>query len=169
MSERTLILLRHAKSDWSGEVSDLERPLADRGIHQAPLVGAWLDRNIGHIDLAVVSPAHRARSTWDIAAGELAETPPIRVDSRGYAASAGELLDVVRELPDEFDTVVLVVHNPGITGLAELLTGTWTPMPTSTLAVLGLSGPWSDAGLQPAEILATGRPPEDIPNRRRDR
>ena len=169
MSERTLILLRHAKSDWSGEVSDLERPLADRGIHQAPLVGAWLDRNIGHIDLAVVSPAHRARSTWDIAAGELAETPPIRVDSRGYAASAGELLDVVRELPEEFDTVVLVVHNPGITGLAELLTGTWTPMPTSTLTVLGLNGPWSDAGLQPAEILATGRPPEDIPNRRRDR
>ncbi|MDY7556428.1 SixA phosphatase family protein [Cryobacterium sp. 10C3] len=56
MSERTLILLRHAKSDWSGEVSDLERPLAERGLRQAPLAGAWLARNIGHIDLAVVSP-----------------------------------------------------------------------------------------------------------------
>lgn len=162
MSERTLILLRHAKSDWSGEVSDLERPLAERGLRQAPLAGAWLARNIGHIDLAVVSPAHRARSTWDIAEGELTESPPTVVDSRGYAASADELLDVVRELPDEDHTVILVVHNPGITGLAELLTGTWIPMPTSTLAVLGLAGPWSDAGRQPAEILATGRPPEDF-------
>jgi len=165
MSERTLILLRHAKSDWSGEVSDLERPLADRGLRQAPLAGAWLARNIGHIDLAVVSPAHRARSTWEIAEAELTEPPPTRVDSRGYAASADELLDVVRELPDEAHTVVLVVHNPGIADLAELLTGQWTPMPTSTLAVLSFTGPWSEAGERPAVILATGRPPEDLRHR----
>ena len=169
VKERTLILLRHAKSDWSGEVSDLERPLAERGLRQAPLAGRWLDRNIGRIDLAVVSPAHRARSTWELAEDELAHRPPTRVDSRGYAASADELLEVVRDLPDEARTVVLVVHNPGVADLTELLTGEWVPMPTSTLAVLGLEGPWSAAGEHPAVMLATGRPPEDLPHRHRSR
>ncbi len=66
ISERTLILLRHAKSDWSGDEVDLARPLADRGRRQAPDSGRWLNANIGSIALALVSPAERARSTWDL-------------------------------------------------------------------------------------------------------
>jgi phosphohistidine phosphatase len=63
MSERTLILLRHANSDWSGDDADIARPLAKRGRRQAPDAGRWLAANIDSIDLAVVSPAIRARST----------------------------------------------------------------------------------------------------------
>ena len=66
MSERTLILLRHAKSDWSGSVPDVDRPLARRGHRQAPQAGRWLADNIDSIDLAVVSPANRARRTWEL-------------------------------------------------------------------------------------------------------
>ena len=161
MSERTLILLRHAKSDWSGEVSDLERPLADRGLRQAPLAGEWLAHNIGPIDLAVVSPAHRARSTWELVEAELAESPPSRIDSRGYAASGAELLTIIRELPEAARTVILVAHNPGISDLAEILTGDWVPMPTSNLVVLGLEGEWSSAGEAPAVLRAAGRPPSN--------
>jgi phosphohistidine phosphatase SixA len=61
MDERTLILLRHAKSDWSVEKADIDRPLAKRGRRQAPEVGRWLAAHIDSISLAVVSPAARAR------------------------------------------------------------------------------------------------------------
>jgi phosphohistidine phosphatase len=158
-SERTLILLRHAKSDWSGDEADIARPLARRGRRQAPDAGKWLASNLDNIDLAVVSPATRARSTWDLVSAELAVPPRTRIDDRVYAASDHELLAVLQELPDDVGTVALVGHNPGIEDLASRLTGAWTSMPTSALAVITVSGSWSSAGHRPAVLRAAGRPP----------
>src|SRR4029079_6642915 len=159
MAERRLILLRHAKSDWSGDEADIARPLARRGRRQSPEAGRWLATNIGRIDLAVVSPANRARTTWDLVSAELPVPPPTRIDERVYGASDDELLDVVRELPDHVATAVLVGHNPGLEELASLLTGEWTSMPTSALAVITVQGSWSSAGQHPGELRASGRPP----------
>ena len=159
MSRRTLILLRHSKSDWSGNQADIDRPLAERGRRQAPEAGRWLGHNIDTIDLVVSSPANRARSTWGLAADELEGNPPARVDDRLYAASPDQLLDVVRELPPGVDTVVLVGHNPGIADLVSVLTGVSVRMPTSALAVIELTGPWSSAGKAQAVLRTSGRPP----------
>jgi phosphohistidine phosphatase len=155
----TLILLRHGKSDWSGGEADHLRQLARRGRHQAPVAGRWLADNVGVIDLAVVSPAERTRETWRLAAAELTVPPPVREDDRVYAASAPSLLGVLRELPGELATVVLVGHNPGLEELVASLTGRTVPMPTSALAVIDLSGSWSAAGNSAAELRAQGRPP----------
>jgi phosphohistidine phosphatase len=160
MSARTLVLLRHAKSDWSTGGADRSRPLAKRGRRQAPEAGQWLTANIDRIDLAVVSPATRARSTWDLVAAELDDAPQVLVDDRVYAASEDELLDVVRDLPDDAETVVLVGHNPGIEDLASLLTDEMPGMPTSAIAVLRLPGAWSAAGPGTATLQAAGRPPD---------
>jgi phosphohistidine phosphatase len=159
MVERTLVLLRHAKSDWTHDVADADRPLAKRGTRQAPEAGRWLASHLDRIDLAVVSSALRARSTWDLASAELARPPGHRVDDRVYAASADELLDVVRDLPDELGTVLLVGHNPGLEDLVDALTGSWTPMPTSAIAVVDLSGGWAAAGDGTGRLRASGRPP----------
>ena len=75
--QRTLLLLRHAKSDWSGSVPDFDRPLAERGRTQAPLAGRWLASR-SRIDLAIVSPARRARETWELASAELEPAPRAR-------------------------------------------------------------------------------------------
>lgn len=164
MSERTLILLRHAKSDWSGNGADADRPLSARGIRQAPQAGRWLADSIDSIDLAVISPANRARHTWELASAELSTSPPIRIDDRAYGASASELLGVVRDLPDDADTVVLVGHNPGMEDLVSFLTGESVPMPTSALAVIGLDGSWSTASQSSAKLRASGRPPAERPS-----
>src|SRR3954451_8846441 len=163
MEERTLILLRHAKSDWSGDEDDRHRPLAPRGLRQAPEAGRWLARNLERIDLAVVSPAARARSTWELASAELAVPPPIRYDERLYGASARELLAVVRELADEERYVVLVGHNPGLEDLAGTLSRGSVRMPTSALAVVALPLEWPTAGDSSAELRASGRPPAPLP------
>jgi phosphohistidine phosphatase len=155
----TLILLRHGKSDWSGGEPDHLRPLAQRGRRQVPEAGRWLADNIGAIDLAVVSPAERTRETWRLAAAELTVRPTVREDDRVYAGTARSLLDVLRELPEQVATVVLVGHNPGVEELVASLTGRWLSMPTSALAVIDLPGPWSTAGDTAAELRAEGRPP----------
>lgn len=162
MGERTLVLLRHGKSDWSGDEPDVDRPLADRGRRQAPRAGRWLAANLGHVDLAVVSPARRARSTWELVSAELAATPVTRYDERVYAASGEGLLEVVRGLDDELSTVVLVGHNPGLEDLASELAGRWVSLVTSALAVFSLSGPWSAAGERPATLRAAGRSPDQL-------
>jgi phosphohistidine phosphatase len=159
MPKHTLVLLRHGKSDWSHDEPDLARPLAKRGRRQAPEAGTWLATNLDRIDLAVVSPAERARSTWDLVAARLDGPPPTRIDDRVYAASDHELLRVVRELPDELARVVLVGHNPGLEDLAALLTGRWASMPTSGLAVIALPGPWASASAGSGTLRASGRPP----------
>ena len=157
--EHTLILLRHAKSDWSGHEGDHDRPLAKRGRRQAPDAGRWLAVNVDSIDLAVVSTAKRARTTWDLVAGELEQPPKTRNDDDVYAASLSELLGIVRHLDEALGTVVLVGHNPGIEDLAETLTGDRVPMPTSALAVIELTSTWDGAGRVRGLLRAAGRPP----------
>lgn len=159
MAEHTLILLRHAKSDWSGHEGDHDRPLAKRGRRQAPEAGRWLAANVASIDLAIVSTANRARSTWDLASDELDEPPQTRLDDDAYAASAADLLHMVRSLDEALNTVVLVGHNPGIEELAEVLTAERVPMPTSALAVIELTSTWDGAGRARGLLRAAGRPP----------
>lgn len=114
---------------------------------------------MGKIDLAVLSPANRARSTWDLVSAELEVSPRTRIEDRLYAASDSELLGVVQELPDDVYTALLVGHNPGMEDLASLLTREQVSMPTSALAVIAIPGPWSAAGTFPAALRASGRPP----------
>ena len=156
-TERTLILLRHAKSDWTEFVVDIDRPLAERGRGQAPLAGRWLAARTGPVDLAIVSPAQRARETWELVSAELATAPPARFDDSVYAASADRLLDVVREVPEDVRTVILVGHNPGMEVLASHLAGQDVIMRTSGIAEFGVSGRWPELDAATASLRAAGR------------
>lgn len=159
MAEHILILLRHSKSDWTGDEADIDRPLGKRGRRQATEAGQWLATHVDRIDLAVVSPAERARATWDRVSAELGERPRTRHDDHAYAASTDDLLGIIRGLGEELGTVVLVGHNPGLEGLAETLTGDRVPLPTSALALIELRVPWQSAGRAPGLLRAAGRPP----------
>ncbi len=161
MSERTLVLLRHAKSDWSGGEPDVRRPLAKRGRRQAPEAGRWLAANLDPVDLALVSPATRALSTWELLSAELGRAPETRIVEQLYGASEEDLLDVVRRLEDRLTTVVLVGHNPGLEDLATRLAGRWVSLVTSALAVFAMPGAWAEVGAGPgrATLRASGRPP----------
>jgi phosphohistidine phosphatase len=144
-AQRTLVVVRHAKSDWSNAVPDDERPLAERGRRDAPAIGRWLDEHVPQVDLVVCSPAKRARQTWQLAAAGLDPEPPVRHDDRIYTASPEGLLGVIDELPDEAGTVVLVGHNPSLTDLVTLLSGEPHELKTSAVAVLRWTGSWVDA------------------------
>ncbi len=156
---RTLVVVRHAKSDWTTGDADRQRPLAKRGRRQAPESGRWLAVNLPALDLAVVSPAERAQATWALIAAELDVPPPARTDERVYAAWGRDLVELVRGLPEESETVALVGHSPGVESLVEALTRELVEMPTSALAVVTWDGAWQEAGRTPARLRAHGRPP----------
>ena len=166
---RTLVLFRHAKSAWP-DVPDHERPLANRGIRAAPVMGRWL-RDAGLVpDLVLCSTARRARETWQFAQAGLAASPPVTFDGRIYAAAPADLLAVIREVPPATGTLLLIGHNPSIEDLALMLVsrpGTAGPdaaspgdleqmrakFPTAAIAVLQFGGTWP--GLAPGRARLT--------------
>ncbi|MEV5439822.1 histidine phosphatase family protein [Streptomyces sp. NPDC052682] len=160
---RRLVVLRHAKSAWPEGVADHARPLAPRGLRDAPAAGRALAEADLLPDLALCSTAVRARRTWELVAAQWGTPPPVRLDPRLYAAGAQELLAVVHEVPAEVDTLLLVGHNPGLEdlvldlaadGLDDTLEQVRTKFPTSAIAVLSWRGPgWP--GLAPGTALLT--------------
>jgi len=147
---RTLVIVRHAKSEWPDGVPDNQRPLAGRGRKDAVALGRWLRDHLGRVDLAICSPAARARQTWELAAAQLRPVPRLVEDERVYAASADDLRDVVEHLPEDARTVVLVGHNPGLQDLVELLSGELAELKTAAVAVLSWPGTWVD--LRPGKV-----------------
>lgn len=154
---RRLIVMRHAKSDWSSGVPDHDRPLAERGRREAVLAGKWLQKHAGGIDLVVCSSATRTRQTWKRVATQLDTTPELRVDDRLYAASSRRLIGVARELGPA-RSVLLLGHNPGVEDLVAELTGVWCAMKTSSIAVLSSRFGWAAAGFRWARLDATVTP-----------
>ncbi|MFD4624855.1 SixA phosphatase family protein [Streptomyces sp. NPDC058475] len=160
---RRLVVLRHAKSAWPEGVSDHERPLAPRGRRDAPAAGRALAEADCLPDLALCSTAVRARQTWELAAEQWGTPPPVRLDERLYAADVPELLAVVREVPDQVGTLLLIGHNPGLEelvldlagdGLDDALDHVRTKFPTSAVAVLAWHGSsWRE--LAPGTALLT--------------
>jgi phosphohistidine phosphatase len=157
---RTLVVIRHAKSDWSVPEPDRRRPLSPRGRRQAPHVGRWLAGHGLVPSLALVSPATRARQTWDLVAGSLAAAGAgVRVEvlESVYTVDREDLLEVVRALPAADRVVALVSHNPAAEDLVTDLTGRPVRLVTSAVAVVELPS-WSSAGRAVATLRYAGRP-----------
>ncbi len=150
----TLILVRHAKSDWSEPVGDRDRPLAPRGRRQAPATGTWLAEHLPPPDLAVVSVATRARQTWKLLEAEFPGAVQVQFDDAVYTFSGAALGGVIAALPPAIRTALLVGHNPALEELLEHLTATETRIPTSALAVVDLPHWDAPAG----HLRALGRP-----------
>ncbi|MFB9389042.1 SixA phosphatase family protein [Streptomyces coeruleoprunus] len=148
---RRIVLLRHAKADWSYE-SDHERPLADRGRKDAPVAGRWLAGTGITPDLTLCSTAVRTRETWKLVVSELPQRPRTVYDERIYEASLGELIALLNETSDEVDDLLLVGHNPGIHALADALSGEAEGdllarmnrggFPATAIAVVAFNGSW---------------------------
>jgi len=147
-AQRHLVLLRHAKSAWPYGVPDMRRPLAKRGRRDAVAVGRWLHVHEPRPDAVLCSPAERARQTWTLVAAELDDPPPARYDERVYDATARQLLALVRNLPDDIATALLIGHNPDLQELVTLLTSQQVEMKTSGVAVATWSGRWTDMDRQ---------------------
>lgn len=146
MTARRLVALRHGKAGDAPGRPDVERPLTGRGRADSRAAGAWIAERVGSVDLVVVSPALRAEETAGQAVPELAQEPQEQVDDRVYANTLRDLLALVRGLPPDVGTVLVVGHNPGLSALVSELTGEPTDLSTAQVAVVDWEGAWDRAG-----------------------
>ena len=123
---KTLLLVRHAKSSWKNvELDDIDRPLNNRGLRDAPIMGRRLLSRSLIPDLIVSSPAVRALTTAETLAHEVGySSSAIVVEDELYAASPRDVLAVVSGFDDRIQVALVVTHNPAITELADRISDT---------------------------------------------
>jgi phosphohistidine phosphatase len=153
---KTLYLLRHAKADRSGPVSqDFDSVLSAEGRAAADRMAEALAVEKLRPALVLCSAAQRSKETWDALAGHLdpdgAAGISVKLDEDLYLAPAGLLLAILRALPDDLPSALLVGHNPGLHHLASRLAGPGSDeealqrlhlgFPTTALAVLTFDAP----------------------------
>jgi phosphohistidine phosphatase len=138
--------MRHAKSDWNdGSLSDYHRPLAPRGLKDAPRMGEVLSLFDCVPDWILASPAQRARETAELVADACDFLGEIQCVDDFYGGGSADLIEALQTLPPEVDVALLVGHNPTMEETAAALLAESRPglvsrcrlqMPTAALACI---------------------------------
>ncbi|WP_234353778.1 SixA phosphatase family protein [Gordonia iterans] len=143
---RTLVLMRHGKSDYPAGVWDHDRPLNDRGRRQAALAGEWMANDGLDVDAVICSTAERTRQT--LARTEI-DAPAVYTEDI-YENTPENILEAIRTYaPEHASTLLVVGHFPGLPGTALMLDddAEIDRFPTSAYAVLSIGVPWDRVGL----------------------
>jgi phosphohistidine phosphatase len=159
---RHLLLLRHAEAIHPSGCKDHDRPLTKTGRLAARHMGDVLARKQLHLDLALASDAQRTRETLELALAEFRQSPKIILDPQLYHAERNDLMEVVRQLPDEAQDVLIVGHNPSVAEFGlyladganeEALRRMAYSVPPGALAIFEISAPeWSDLRWSSAKL-----------------
>jgi phosphohistidine phosphatase len=123
---KEILLVRHAKSSWKEtHLSDHDRPLNKRGIHDAPLMAKVVKSSGFNPDIILSSTAVRAKSTAEAFAEEfgLRKKKFVLLEEL-YMAGDDDFFDVLHSLDEDVRSVMIFSHNPGITEFANLLCNT---------------------------------------------
>lgn len=154
---KTLILMRHAKSDSTNPgQSDKERGLHPRGRRTAALMGAWLTDEGYLPEAALVSGAVRTRETWD----RLGLKAEATFDDSLYLAEADAILHAIQNAP-ACNSLLVLGHNPGMEAAMGMMTMGENRVSAPTCATAVLTVPatdWRDVRFDSASLIAYETP-----------
>jgi phosphohistidine phosphatase len=157
---RTLLLMRHAKSDYPTGVADHQRPLAARGDREAGLAGDWLRAHAPSVDAVLCSTATRTRETLE----RTRIGAPVNYVGRLYDATPGAVISEINGVDPDVKTLLVIGHEPAMSSVAL---GLATPdgsnktaaehistkFPTSAIAVLRTAHAWDQLALSSAALV----------------
>jgi len=138
---KNLYLIRHAKSDWSDESkSDFDRGLNKRGQKAIFTMANALKEKQIMPDFILCSSAKRTKLTAKGLAKEIGYTGEIKYSDALYMAEPEEVLTLIQDIDDKYDTVFIVGHNPETTELSYMMTNAYIDnVPTLGIVAIQLS------------------------------
>lgn len=142
---KTLLMMRHAKSDWEAEyATDHERPLNKRGVRSARIMGRVLAAKNLAPEAIITSTAVRARTTSELARAAGEWVANLFLEPRLYGTGSRDVIDVIRNAPG-VDRLMVVGHQPTWSLVVDDLTDRYVDMKTGAVAVITLPiREWSD-------------------------
>jgi len=162
---KTVIFARHAKSDWNQpDTNDFERPLNQRGELDAPAMAAYLKSCAYPLQQIISSDAVRALATAAEYQKQLTPGENIRQEHSLYLASSEDILQVVTDIAAQYNCVMLVGHNPGMTDVVNSFAGDGVDdMSTCSFAIVQFSvSDWSQVNKQNGSLFAYEYPKKCI-------
>ncbi|MHA6697294.1 SixA phosphatase family protein [Chryseobacterium sp. A321] len=132
---KTLFLIRHAKSDWTHEVEDFQRPLNERGHQNARGMAKFLLESGFEIDSFVSSPAKRALTTCRYFAETFGNSAIKKVEDL-YEPLLEDFYKTIERTSDEFNSIALFSHNPTISEFLSDLVSESREFSTCTVAIV---------------------------------
>ena len=139
---RQLWLLRHAEAEPHGTRVDSERRLTQRGEQQARAAGIAIERLAVTFEEALSSPKVRASATAALAGASWSKPQRARLREHPPLASGGfdvpQALEALAGIPAPDGRLLLVGHEPDLSGLVSGLTGGRIDLKKGGLAVVRL-------------------------------
>ena len=133
---KSIILFRHAKSDWSDiQSEDHERQLNKRGVKAAKKMGIYL-RYINQIpDIVISSTAIRTKKTLEIAMRQGNWKSKVKIERDIYNSSVKKLFSIIHKIEDIYTNACLVGHEPTISSfIYETTKYSINKFPTASMA-----------------------------------
>ena len=156
--------MRHAKSSWSAGLEDHKRPLNNRGKKDAPKIGSELERRAWLPDLILSSDSERTRQT---AAGLMSvwggREVSVQFLPEFYHGGYRNVEPALDGLGAQFETVMVLGHNPGWEEVVHVLSGQRLQLTTGNAVLLEKPAKdWTDAiyGAQSWQLVDVIRPRE---------
>jgi len=143
---RHLLVMRHAKSDWSDmSLSDHDRPLNARGCRDAPRMARWISE-IGYVpDMVLSSSSQRTRDTMELMNQTWSREVRASFCDSLYLATPETISRTIQSDGCGVDCLMVLAHNPGISHFASVLAQQSIEMPTAAIAVFELRlNDWGD-------------------------
>jgi phosphohistidine phosphatase len=140
---KTLLLIRHAKSDWPENMKDFDRPLAEKGLIDAKKMSNYLFEENILIDQMITSPAYRAKTTCSIFAEKY--KMKFSEDAELYFAQNSEFINAISNADEKANSLAIFSHNDGISDFASSLCGDDLQFKTCAVAIFELkSETWAN-------------------------
>lgn len=113
---KTLYIIRHAKSSWSFDLNDHDRPLGARGRRDVTQMANYLSKHVQTPSLMITSTASRALYTALFIADEWGyPEDKIILSNELFHSSPRAILQVISGYRE--DSIAIFGHNPGLTSL----------------------------------------------------
>lgn len=153
---KKLFIIRHAKSDWSDEsLDDFDRPLNKRGLKNAPFMAKLLKKKDIKPDLILSSPAIRALSTAQIIAKKIGYKKTVFTNSDMYEAQSETLEKIINDIDDKNKIVFLIGHNPGLSGLINILSEMDEDIPTCAVVEIDFdTNSWKNISKKNSKVIS---------------
>lgn len=166
---KNLLLMRHAKSSWKDDsLKDHERPLKKRGRKDAKRIAKVIKKNDLVPDLILSSSATRAKETVDIVVETLSYKKQILYSDELYMGEPQDYITALKSLDDDYKTVLMVGHNPGLEAYLQIIDGEIESVPTAGLGYLVLViDDWKDLSLDTMGDLVGFWKPKELEEKKK--
>ncbi len=152
---KRLILIRHSKSSWKDvSLTDFNRPLNGRGKFDGSLMADYLKSKINKIDYLHSSSSVRTFETSKYFIKQI-QFGKVEYDDSLYHCSATSILNMIRSYSDNYQSVMIIAHNPGLTNLINNITNvSLDNLPTTGLAEIEFNiNSWGDISYENSNLV----------------